>query len=152
MPQLEKGGKHVFGWSRIGTDGRIRIPPEAAIEYSLESDQEALLLNGSRTSGGFGLGRVNILLESTLGQIFRGKMDTLLGEPFGTAIQIGRRVVCRVQLRSGEFVVPVNTLERFGAAAEGKLLVLRGSGMALGFSVRGPIFKLAEAHPELLVF
>jgi hypothetical protein len=33
MPQLVKGGKHTFGWSRVGKTGRIIIPPEALTEY-----------------------------------------------------------------------------------------------------------------------
>ena len=28
MPQLVKGGKHVFGWSKVGNNGVIKIPPE----------------------------------------------------------------------------------------------------------------------------
>lgn len=36
MPQLVKGGKHVFGWSRVGDTGRIIIPPEAMEEYHLK--------------------------------------------------------------------------------------------------------------------
>jgi len=29
MPQLEKGGKYIFGWSVIHEGGQIRIPDEA---------------------------------------------------------------------------------------------------------------------------
>ena len=29
MPQLVKGGKHVFGWSLVTAGGEVLIPPEA---------------------------------------------------------------------------------------------------------------------------
>jgi hypothetical protein len=152
MPQLEKGGKFVFGWACVSTEGRIKIPPEAVREYNLEAGQDVLLINGSRTSGGFGLSRIEILGESTLGQVLRGNMDLLRKEPPGTAVMIGKRTFCLVKLTNAAFRLPQKTLESFGTAAGGKLLVGRGSGFALGFIARGPIFSLAEKHPELLVF
>ena len=44
MPQLVKGGKHVFGWSLIGPDGAVMLPPEAVDEYGLYGDSELLLI------------------------------------------------------------------------------------------------------------
>ena len=61
MPQLVKGGKHVFGWSVVGGEGRIVIPPEAGREYGIREDHTCLLIPGSKTSGGFGLGTLESL-------------------------------------------------------------------------------------------
>ncbi len=33
-----------------------------------------------------------------------------------------------------------------------KLLVIRGSGLAVGFAVKGPIVKVAQKHKEIKVF
>ena len=33
MPQMNKGGKFIFGKSLIRTDGTLRIPPQAMEEY-----------------------------------------------------------------------------------------------------------------------
>jgi hypothetical protein len=55
MPQLVKGGKHAYGWTRVGEMGRIRVPPEAVAEYGFEDPSKLLILSGSKTSGGFGL-------------------------------------------------------------------------------------------------
>ena len=33
MPQLERGGKYVFGWSQVSENGVIVIPGEAVGEY-----------------------------------------------------------------------------------------------------------------------
>ncbi len=35
MPQLVKGGKYVYGWSKVSTKGKIAIPDKAKEEYNL---------------------------------------------------------------------------------------------------------------------
>lgn len=55
MPQLVKGGKYVFGWSKVNDEGKIVIPSKAFIEYHFKAGEKIILLSGSRTSGGFGL-------------------------------------------------------------------------------------------------
>lgn len=57
MPQLAKGGKWVFGWSVVSARREIRIPPEAYAEYGYRDGEEIVFLAGSRTSGGFRIGR-----------------------------------------------------------------------------------------------
>ena len=36
MPQIIKGGKYLFGWSKVGVKGKIKIPLEAYEEYCFE--------------------------------------------------------------------------------------------------------------------
>jgi len=67
MPQLVKGGKHTFGWSVVGTEGEIVLPPEAVKEYAFEKSERLVLIPGSRTSGGFGLRKVTSLACSPIG-------------------------------------------------------------------------------------
>lgn len=38
MPQLNKGGKFVFGRSRIGADGRVQFPTQAVEEYRITGE------------------------------------------------------------------------------------------------------------------
>jgi hypothetical protein len=67
MPQLVKGGKWVFGWVIVGSGGEITIPPEAYREYGFRAGDEVVFLQGSRRSGGFGVGREKIhCLSSTI--------------------------------------------------------------------------------------
>lgn len=33
MPQMNKGGKFIFGASEIRPDGRVQLPPHAVDEY-----------------------------------------------------------------------------------------------------------------------
>ena len=37
MPQMDKGGKFIFGQSIIRPDGRVQIPTQAAEEYQIAS-------------------------------------------------------------------------------------------------------------------
>ena len=53
MPQMNKGGKFIYGQSVIHTDGRLRFPPQAAEEYLIASEEKVYLFTGSKTTGGF---------------------------------------------------------------------------------------------------
>ncbi|MGD8456556.1 MAG: hypothetical protein PVF83_09240 [Anaerolineales bacterium] len=153
MPQLVKGGKHTFGWTRVGNTGRIRIPPEALEEYQLQEAGKLLLIPGSRTSGGFALGAQEAVAQSQLGNLT--DISHMLEESLtveGELIEDKGRPYGWVVLRDGGVTIPAGTLARFGVETGGKLLVIRGSGLAVGFAVRGPIVEEALKHPELLTF
>jgi len=150
MPQLVKGGKHVFGWSRVSAAGWIRIPPEALDEYSLKEAERLLIIPGSRTSGGFGLGSLTSIRRSPLGSVADACPD-LAGflVPEADIVEYRSRPYCWVELRHGEIRLPADTLQRYGIAFGDDLLLIRGSGRALGFAVRGPILEEARRHHEL---
>lgn len=126
MPQLVKGGKWVFGWVIVGLQGELTIPPEAWDEYGLQPGEEAVFLPGSRSSGGFGLSTPRLLARAA------GPLHTrtLAGGHIG---------------EDGQLVVPPAVGMRPGS----RLLAVRGSGRALGFVARGPIYDEALKHPEL---
>jgi hypothetical protein len=127
MPQLAKGGKWVFGWVVVGQDCEIRIPPEAWSEYGFQMQDDILFTRGSRRSGGFGAGRREVLAGSPI-------RTRALAE--GTITKQGRVSLPQtLDVQPGE-----------------RLLAARGSGLALGFLQRGPIYEEALKHPELEVF
>jgi hypothetical protein len=129
MPQLVKGGKWVFGWVTVGQQGEFVIPPEAWDEYGFQLGEEAIFLPGSRTSGGFGL-----------------STPRLLGQMAGP---VQMRTLARSQIKErGRIVAP----PRVGVQPGSRLLAVRGSGRALGFLARGPIYDEAKRHPELKTF
>jgi bifunctional DNA-binding transcriptional regulator/antitoxin component of YhaV-PrlF toxin-antitoxin module len=153
VPQLVKGGKHAFGWSRVGDAGRIVIPPEALEEYRLEESEKVILVPGSQTSGGFGLGSLERVSRSRLGVVVDGHSQSEeFRESEGEVIEYGGKPHCWVRLQGGGVTVPPGTLERYGVRVGDPLLVIRGSGLAVGFAVRGPIVEEAEKHRELEVF
>ena len=123
MPQLAKGGKWVFGWVVINADRHIRIPQDAWSEYGFEAEQEAMFLKGSNTSGGFAIGAAERIPE------------ILTGRRLGTGRFRSDRII---QIPPDIDVEPWQ-----------KLLAVRGSGHALGFLTRGPIFELALRHPTM---
>ena len=123
MPQLEKGGKWVFGWVIVDADRRIRVPQDAWTEYGFTAGQEALLIKGSKTSGGFGLGT-----EDHVGETLRGRELARSSFERGRVISIPREVNIEPWQR---------------------LLAVRGSGRALGFIAHGSIFELALKHPAM---
>lgn len=53
MPQLNKGGKFVFGRSRIGADGQVQFPTQAVEEYRIAGEGKVYLFTGSKVTGGF---------------------------------------------------------------------------------------------------
>jgi len=69
MPQMNKGGKFIFGKSVIQEDGRVRIPPQAAEEYRMALEERAYLFTGSKSTGGFCVTRKGLLEPSKLGHI-----------------------------------------------------------------------------------
>lgn len=69
MPQMNKGGKFIFGKSLIRTDGILQIPPQAIEEYHIADEGKIYLFTGSKITGGFCITRKNLLYPSKLGHI-----------------------------------------------------------------------------------
>lgn len=44
MPRLLKGGKWVFGWTVVGPQRELTIPPEAQREYGFRVGSRVLFL------------------------------------------------------------------------------------------------------------
>ena len=53
MPQLNKGGKFVFGLSVIHENLSVQFPPQAVKEYHLLSENKIIIFTGSKITGGF---------------------------------------------------------------------------------------------------
>jgi hypothetical protein len=127
MPQFVKGGKWVFGWCVVGPNGEIRIPPAAYIEYGFQPGERVIITRGSRRSGGFGIGRAEKLASSPIQLRFLG--EAVMGA-------------------DGQVLLPA----MIGVQPGELLLAARGSGLALGFVQRGPIYEEARSHPEVETF
>jgi len=128
MPQLVKGGKWTYGWVLVGMDRLIIIPPQAWQEYGFRAGDEAIFFSGSRRSGGFAL--------SYPARIVRSK------------IPLDSRIIARGVFGEGSTLLPPEINVQPGTC----LLVVRGSGLALGMIEKGPIFEEALKHPDLFIF
>lgn len=153
MPQLVKGGKHTFGWSIVSETGDIAIPPDAYAEYGFIEEETALVMSGSRKSGGLVLSRLETFMNSPISGVLSGHGE-LAGHqiPEGETVNIGPRFFCWVQIRDNRFSLPLGTLEKYGVTKGSALLTVRGSNLGLTFIVKGPIIKEAKRHPELETF
>lgn len=154
MPQIAKGGKCVFGWSRVGDKGEILIPPEALQEYDLIRYENLILIPGSKRSGGFGLTSIEKFKKSPLGAVLEKNPQLAKFQvPEGKALVIDKKIYCWVKTdNSGAIIVPIVTLKKYGINAGNFLLVVRGSYLAIGFIVKGPIVEEAKNHPEIQRF
>ena len=83
MPQLNKGGKFVYGFSVIYPDLTIRIPPQALSEYDVAQDGKVIIFTGSKITGGFCVTTYSLLSNSKLKHILEdcpALRDCLLSE------------------------------------------------------------------------
>ena len=129
MPQMNKGGKWVFGWCVVGTDKDVRIPPEAFIEYSFQAGELVVFLRGSHRLGGFSVGRLEKLA---------GPDGPMLRHSLGQGI---------IQTE-GRIALPPDSDIQLGE----RLLAVRGSGYAVAFITGGPIYAEALKRPEIETF
>lgn len=83
MPQLVKGGKYVYGWSKVGDTGKIVIPPDAVEEYNLRDGEKVILMPGSSCLGGFGITTVERLQNSLLDSMVAPFLETDFTIPEG---------------------------------------------------------------------
>jgi len=154
MPQLVKGGKHVFAWSKVNERGKIIVPPEALEEYGFKDDNKCILIPGSKRSGGFGLTSKRLLKNSPIYTNLEKKTQLINFEiPECKLIAVNKKNYCWLTLENdGSFIIPLATLKYYGVEPKDNLLVVRGSGLALGFIIKGPIIEEAKAHPEIEKF
>jgi hypothetical protein len=129
MPQMNKGGKWVFGWCVVGMVGEIQIPPAAYAEYGFRFGEPIVFLRGSRRSGGFSVGRLEKLAGST---------HPLLRRSMGQGIVMG----------DGRIAVPTEAHIQPGE----RLLSVRGSGYAVLFITGGPIYEKALKRSDIETF
>jgi hypothetical protein len=154
MPQLVKGGKYVFGWSRISEKGGIVIPAEAVKEYGLVPHTKVILLSGSKTSGGFIIARKPMLEQSSLGDILTANPDLnnfRIDE--GKPIEFKKRMYCWVKIQENNMIIlGRQALEAYGIKSGDNLLSGRGSYVGLAMIAKGPIIEHAKTHPELQTY
>lgn len=154
MPQITKGGKYVFGWSTVGEQGGIAIPKEAMEEYGLKERDKVILMSGSRQSGGFAVTTPKLLSGSALSAVLQkfARLRTFQ-MPEARVVRVEGRSFCWTTIgEGGRLTLPYETLREYGILPGDRLLTVRGSGLALGFALKGSIVEAAATHPDIEVF
>lgn len=147
MPQMNKGGKFIFGESEIRFDGSVWLPPQAVEEYGIASEGKVYLFTGSKITGGFCVTRKGLLLPSKLGHILT-EMPVLLNYevPEGTFVPYKGRSYCWITIsETGEIILTEEMMEFLNLKPEMRLLSIRSSDIAFTMGAKGPLLEKA-AH------
>ena len=154
MPQLVKGGKNVFAWSKVGITGKIKIPEEVISEYQLHAFDKVIVIGGSKTSGGFSIVKIEKMKDSPLAVVLDENPElNSFKISNDKPIKYKNRFFTWTEITQEETLCLSNqALKFFGIKPGDKVLSVRGSGLGVGFIVKGPIIKEAENHQELKVY
>lgn len=147
MPQMNRGGKFIFGESVIRPDGSVRLPEQAVREYAIASEGRVYLFTGSRSTGGFCVTRQGLLLPSKLGHILTETPPLLRYElPEGAFVRYKGRAYCWTEISpSGEIRLTEAMQALLQLRAGMRLLSIRSSDIAFTMGARGPLIDRA-AH------
>ena len=157
MPQLVKGGKYIFGRTKINDTMKIRIPDEAWDEYGFSGISEVLLLSASKTSGGFSIHRPDVIMKSKLKSMIAPLGYSEETNSFKAGFQdifvTNGRLMCRTLLDENKYIVLSEKIcDRLNLRTGDYLLVGRGSGLGPAFIAKGPIYSEAEKHDNIPEF
>jgi len=152
MPQLNKGGKFVFGLSVVNEDLTIHIPPQALSEYNATQDGKIIIFTGSKITGGFCVTTYSLLLGSKLRHILKecpALKECQLSE--GEFIQYKGRKYAWLDIDSNGIIkLPQSTLEVLELQSGMELLSIRSSGIAFTMGAKGPLLEKAHNfHGEI---
>lgn len=148
MPQLNKGGKFVFGLSRIQADGTLRFPPQAVAEYDVASERKVYLFTGSKSTGGFCVTRRGLLEPSKLSHILRDNptlRDYTARE--GEFVRYKGRAYCWTSVgKEGTIRLSGEMLGLLKIAPDDELLCIRSSDIAFTMGARGPLLEKSAQY------
>lgn len=148
MPQMNKGGKFIFGRSILREDGSVRLPDQAAEEYGLTAGERVYLFTGSKITGGFCVTRKELLEPSKLGHILRDlpALRQYTAEP-GAFLPYKGRSYCWMELSPAmELYLPPTVLEFLSLTPGMRLLSIRSSDIAFTMGAKGPLLERAAQY------
>lgn len=148
MPQINKGGKFIFGKSLIRDDLTVHLPMQAVTEYNAAAEGKVFLFTGSKVTGGFCVTREGLLGPSKLGHILT---DNPVLQNYQTAegefIQYKGRFYCWVNISdSGVIQLDPDMLQFLALKPGTELLSIRSSDIAFTMGAKGPLLEKAEKY------
>ncbi len=151
MPQMNKGGKYIFGWSVICENGELIFPPSAVKEYKLQDENFVYIVSGSKQTGGFCVMPEPLLSRSKLQHILRENQplsDRNLQE--GELISYKGRKYGWLTLKNGGVHLPDSLMQTLDIKVGDKLLVIRSSDIAFTLGVRGALIQKAHEYTGVI--
>ena len=148
MPQMNKGGKFIFGKSVIGENGAVQIPPQAIREYRITAEGRVYLFTGSRSTGGFCVTRRGLMEPSKLGHILTENPDLLrYASACGAFIRYKGRSYCWTNISNeGAIMLSESMMDFLEISPGDELLSIRSSDIAFTMGARGPLLERAKNY------
>ena len=148
MPQMNKGGKFIFGKSLIRDDLTIHLPTQALTEYNATAERKVYLFTGSKVTGGFCVTRKGLLEPSKLGHILT---DNPALQNYQTAegefVKYKGRSYCWVNIsESGVIQLSRQILDFLDLKIGMELLSIRSSDIAFTMGAAGPLLERADNY------
>ena len=154
MPQMNKGGKYIFGWSVIRENGEITFPIMAVEEYKLQGENFVYIVSGSKQTGGFCVMPEPLLSRSKLQHILKENQplsDRNLQE--GELIAYKGRKYGWLTLKNGGVRLSESLMQALDIKTGDKLLAIRSSDIAFTLGVRGTLIQKAHEYKgEIAIF
>lgn len=148
MPQMNKGGKFIFGKSSIQASGKVQFPIQAMAEYQITAEGKVYLFTGSKVTGGFCVTRKGLLLPSKLGHILADLpelRDYTAGE--GAFLPYKGRSYCWLSVTADGLIRLTKPMMDFLRITPGmRLLSIRSSDIAFTMGARGPLLEKADRY------
>ncbi len=148
MPQMNKGGKFIFGKSLIRDELTIHLPTQALTEYNATSEKKVYLFTGSKVTGGFCVTRKGLLEPSKLGHILTDNPALLNYQTAeGEFIPYKGRSYCWVNIsENGVIQLSQQIMDFLNLKIGMELLSIRSSNIAFTMGAAGPLLERAENY------
>ncbi len=148
MPQMNKGGKFIFGKSKIRENLQVQFPPQAIKEYNICSEGKVYLFTGAKATGGFCVTRKGLLEPSKIGNILKDTQDLKDYKlPEGEFIDYKGRKYCWINISKDGFIeLTEKMLEVLELSIGMELLSIRSSDIAFTMGAKGPLLEKAENY------
>lgn len=155
MPQMNKGGKFIFGKSLVRDDLSVHLPAQAISEYDITSEKKVYLISGSKKTGGVIVTRKGLLYPSKIGNILKDTPKLCEYElKEGEFVKYKGRLYCWVNIsHDGIIQLTKKMLETLGISVGMELLSIRSSDIAFAMGAKGPLLEKADNfHGHLEVY
>ena len=150
MPQMNKGGKFIFGKSLIREEGVLQFPEQAIREYDITVEGRVYLFTGSKSTGGFCVTRKGLLETSKLGHILAETPSLKdYAAKQGKFIKYKGRSYAWVDITDEGKIVLTNEMMSFLRIKLGmKLLSIRSSDIAFTMGAYGRLVEESKKHED----
>lgn len=149
MPQMNKGGKFIFGKSLIRDNGILQFPKQAIEEYDITAYGKVYLFTGSKSTGGCCVTRNGLLEPSKLGHILTEtpELRKYTAEQ-GAFIKYKGRSYAWVNISDDGQIALTDEMMKFLKIEPGmKLLSIRSSNIAFTMGAKGPLIEKGINYP-----